>query len=217
MRSILLAVALAATTLVTSVRVADACGGSYEWKPTAPAVHTVVTPAISEAKMQRFALLTDRRDAKRARMMKWTQLDRMSFDTTKTSPGRRLSDPTRLTLLGPSGTKLVSLASTVWVDRPFDHTDAREAVALPKGDFVVALDGHFKDATWTGFDVVYGDTVTSFNAEYFQVVLQAGSRTFALNGRSIEGYPLGLVSVNNVRYLAVRSTDGNNTTWLEQI
>jgi hypothetical protein len=214
MRSILLAAVLAASSLVTHVQTADACGGSYEWQPV---VHTVATPAVSEAKQQSFALLYDRLDAKRAKTVKLTQIDRMSFDTAKTAPGRRLDDPARLTLLGPSGTKTVEIFTTTWVDLAFDHEEARESVALPKGEWMIALDGIYKDARWESFNVIHGDSVTTFNGTYVQAVLNHGQTSFTINGTTLEGYPLGMVTVKNTRFVAVRSATAVNDTFLVRI
>ncbi len=210
MRSILLAAVLAASTLVTHVQTADACGGGgYQWQPTA---HLVVRPVVKNA--QSFALLTTRLDAKRAKGMKLARLDTTSFDTTATAFGRKLPDAQQLTLLGPAGTKLVQSKTTTWIDLAFDHEEAREAVVVPDGEFVIALDGHFKDATWTSFDVIHGDTVTSFNAPYVQALVQHREKTFSINGSVLDGYPLGIVAVNGARYVAVRSAESRNDVWL---
>jgi len=214
MRSILLAAVLAASSLVTHVQTADACGGSYEFQPTA---HLVATPAVAAELTKSFAILWDHLDAKRAKSVKLTQIDTMSFDTAKTAPGRRLSDPTRLTLLGPSGTKIVEIGSTVWVDLAFDHEEAREAVVVPKGDFVIALDGHFKDATWESLAIINGSTMTAFSAPGVQISLGHGTQTFMLGQTAIDGYPLGIVKVKGARYLAVRSANWSNDVWLAKI
>lgn len=212
MRSILLAAVLAASILVTHVQTADACGGGYQWQPTA---HLVVTPVVKNA--QSFALLSERLDATRAKGIKLARLDTSSFDTTATAFGRKLFEAQRLTLLGPAGTKLVQAKTTTWVDLAFDHEEAREAVIVPDGEFVIALDGHFKDATWESFDVIHGDTVTSFNGTYVQALVRHGDKTFSINGTVLEGYPLGIATVNGKRYVAVRGAESRNDVWLAAI
>lgn len=216
MRSILLAAVLAASSLVTHVQTAHACGGryEYEWKPI---VHAVATPAVSPEKTRSFALLYDRLDAKRAKGVTFTQIDRMSFDTAKTAPGRRMKEPAVLTLLGPSGTKTVELRTTTWLDLAFDREEAREAVALPAGEWMIALDGTYKDAQWESFDVVHGDTVTVFNGTNVQAVLNHGSKSFTINGITLEGYPLGMVTVRNTRFVAVRSATLTNDAFLVRV
>jgi hypothetical protein len=209
MRSILLAAVLAAS-LVTHVQIADACG-AVEWEPTA---HLIATPMIAPEKAVSFALLYDQLDAKRAKRLTFTRLDRMSFDSTKTAPGHRLHDAVQLTLLGPSGTKLVTIRDTTWVDLAFDHEEAREAVQLPAGEFIIALDGHYKDAAWQSFEVIHGDTVTVFHGTNVQAIVQGGASSFTINGTSMDGYPLGIVTVNGVRYVAARSATSRNEAFL---
>lgn len=212
MRSILLATVLAASTLVTNARTADACGGSYEWQPTA---HVVATPRVKDARS--FALLWERLDAKRAKTVKLARMDTMSFDTSATASGRRLDSAQRLTLLGPSGTKLIAATDTVWVDLAFDRDDAREAIALPKGEWVIALDGHVKDATWTSFDVMNGSTVTKLEAGDVKISISHGTHTFTAGGLTLEGSPLGLVTVRGARYLAVAVGDSRTDVALHRL
>ncbi|MFN0247468.1 MAG: hypothetical protein ACKV2T_11330 [Kofleriaceae bacterium] len=218
MRSILLAAVLATTTFVTSVRVADACGGGYgSWQPPLTA-RTIVRPAVSPEKKQTFAILSDRLDAKRGKKVKFTELDRRSFDATKTAPKGRTAQPTRLTLLGPTGAKTVEIADTLWVDLAFDQDAPREAVALPDGDFFVALDGHHADATWVSFDVIHGSTVTTHRGDGLQIMQHHGGSTFEVNQLSLEGRPVGIVKVRGLRYIAVQGNAARNRdTWLVQI
>lgn len=214
MRSILLAAVLAASTLVTSVRIADACGGSYRWEPTA---HAIVTPKVSPEFESSFALLWDRLDTKTAKV-KLARLDTTSFDTSSTAFNRSLNDPRRLTLVGPSGTKLFDARSTVWLDLAFDREGAREAIEVPKGDFVIALDGHYKDATWTAFQVIHGSTVTSFRAGKVAFTIpHGGNRSFAVNGITLTGSPLGVVNLNGARYIAVAVGDSRTDVSLVKI
>lgn len=212
MRSILLAAALACSTLVATVRTAEACG-PYSWRPTAFAV---TTPGVKNTKS--FALMWDRLDEKRAANVTLARLDTMSFDSSSTAFNRRLPDGQKLTLLGPSGTKLFDAKSTVWLDLAFDRDDhAREAVVLPKGDFRIALHGHFKDATWTSFQEMHGSTVTHFRAGDVSISLPHGSDSFVFNAMTIEGYPLGIVSVTGQRFLAVSVGPSRTDVMLEQI
>lgn len=209
MRSILLAAVLATATLVTDVHTADACGGSYERQPIA---HTIATPRVEPELRQSFVLLHGRLEAKRAATMTWTQIGRRTFDTTKTAPGRRLDAPHRLTLLGPSGTKTVEIRDTVWLDLAFDQEQAREAMALPKGDFVVALAGHSKDATWQSFEVIHGSTATSFRSKDLHITQPHGTTSFFVGSAFIGGHPIGVVTVKGARYVAVRSSVSHDTS-----
>lgn len=216
MRSILLVAVLAASTLISTVRVADACGGGYqyEWQPTA---HAIATPQVSPELGSSFALLPDRLDTKTAKV-KLARLDTGSFDSSSTAFNRVLPDARRLTLLGPSGTKLFDAQSTVWLDLAFDHEGAREAIELPKGDFVVALVGHHKNATWTAFRMIHGSTVTSFRADNVHfTIAHGGNRSFAVNGVTMTGYPLGIVNVNGGRYVAVTVGDERTDVSLVKI
>jgi hypothetical protein len=218
MRSILLAAVLATATLLTSVRVADACGGYGSWQPPLPpTARTIARPQIAPEKEQTFAILSDRLDDKRAKKVKFTVLDRRSFDTTKTAPRGRTLEPTRLTLLGPSGTKTVEIFDTLWVELAFEQGEPREAVSLPKGDFVIALDGHHKGASWISFDVIHGSTVTTYRADGVQIMQHHGVPGFTMNATSIDGQPLGIVKLRNARYLAVQSNAARTDTWLVQI
>jgi hypothetical protein len=217
MRSILLATILAASTLVTNVRTADACGGggSYEWHPTA---HAIATPSGNPERGASFALMWERLDQKSGATVKLARLDTMSFDHSTSAFNRSLPDATRLTLLGPSGTKLFEASSTVWLDLAYDKEGAREAVELPKGQFVVALAGHFKDATWTDLQVIHGSTITSFRADKLHFTIHhGGDRSFVLNGLRMKGYPLGIVTVRKARYLAVAIGDSHTDMQLVKI
>ena len=217
MRSILLATILSASTLVTNVRTADACGGGgygYEWQTTA---HAIATPSGNQ-RGGSFALMWDRLDPKSGATVKLARLDTKSYDQSTSAFNRRLPDATRLTLLGPSGTKLFEASSTVWLDLAFDKEGAREAVELPKGQFVVALAGHYKDATWTDFQVIHGSTITSFTADKLHFTIHhGGDRSFALNGSRMKGYPLGIVTVRNARYVAIAIGDSYTDVQLVKI
>lgn len=214
MRSILLAVVLACTTLVTTVRPADACGGSYEWRP--PSAFAVASAGLKNR--MSFALLWERLDAERAANVTLARVENRSFDSSTTAFSRRLPEAKRVTLLGPSGTKLFEAESTVWLDLAFDHEDnAREAIVLPKGDFVIALDGHFKDATWTSLRETHGSTVTHFRAKDVSISLPHGSSSLTIGSATLEGYPLGVVTVRGTRYLAVGVGPSRTDVMLQQI
>ncbi len=173
MRSIVLAVALASSTLLASVRPADACGGGfYQWSPTARAI---VTP---EGKRGSFALTETR----------------------------------ELTLLGPAGTEVFTARPSVALD------GERPAVRLPKGNYVIALEGHYQDATWTPFRVTHGSTVTSFLADNVHVTTaHGGPRSFLMDGVSVSGTPLGIVTVRKKRYIAVATGDSRSDVVLRAL
>ena len=215
MRSLLLAAALATSVLVTDVPTADACGGGYF--QLEPAAHAVVTPAVRSDRTTSYALLSQRLDEAAAAKVTLERLDPMSFDNASTAANRKLSTARTLTLLGPSGTKLFDARSTVWLDLAFDLDAAREAIALPKGRFVVALEGKYKDATWTSLATIQGSTVTSFSAGDIQITLPHGSSSFEVGSARLNGYPLGIAVVSGVRYLAVAVGDHRTDVSLVRI
>ena len=96
MRSLMLAAALALTSLVAQPA-ADACGGYYG--PRAPQVFLVGVHGANN-----FVLLNQDVDVN---AHAWQLLDPDSFDRTELAAAPALATPVKLTLLGEQGAKVV--------------------------------------------------------------------------------------------------------------
>jgi hypothetical protein len=152
MRNLLLSLLAAlATTSLVSVHHADACGGNLEPQIYRLSTHFIVGADQAERR-RTFALLNEKAPAKG---LAWRQLSPMSYDATQIAAGESFTSPVMLTLVGPSGTKVVSSSKHVFLSRSWDFDAATGAVEVPSGDdFAIALSGSHADATWLRLDDV---------------------------------------------------------------
>lgn len=208
MRSLLLA-ALASSLLVSQIRTADACGGggSYFVGPLLRA-HVV---------NHSFAVLDERLPPEGAATMKWTRVEPLSYDHTKTAPGAKLSAPLAFTAIGPSGIKVFESKQTTWINLAFDRDDsAHLAVKLPAGDYPIVLEGRWPNAKWESLQVVNGDTVTAYSGKNVQFVVGMDGK-FELGGSTVEGTPLGILTAGQGRYLVIGAWSGSTAVVLHSL
>ena len=145
MRTLLLALALAASTLVATTTTADACGG-YMPDPT-PAALTVGT-----WKQRTYVVIAANVTA--PDQVTWRRLAPRTFDATMISDGPALDTSRTITLVGPSGTRVVSTTKTAYL-RTGWNGPVRQVLVIeglgPK-TYDVAFDGKRPDARWIGAD-----------------------------------------------------------------
>jgi hypothetical protein len=177
--SSVLVTALAATTLSTSI--AAACGGYVRVDP-APYTLGVTTHGLMEKGKwtQRGFVVLDQKvelDAKA-----WKRLAPGTYDGTHIAFVAPREQPLELTLLGPSGTRVIKTAKQVALSRSWQiSTDqsrlALEIPALKDAQFTIALIGRATDAKWQELPYEQGTAATSWwldkhgvkDAEYVSV------------------------------------------------
>lgn len=159
MRHLLLAAAAtAAATLAVSApaRPADACGGSYF---PAPQVMTVSTHHLMRGdgagERRRTFVITGERAPDVG--LTWTRLAPGTYDGTQIASAPLLGTPAELTLLGPSGTRVVKLRKRVYLQgwQWKEPTAALEVELGPRDDYQLALWGS-QPASWLGLESVAG-------------------------------------------------------------
>lgn len=155
MRSLLLG-ALSLVAALTDTRDADACGG-YRPGPEVfqLTAHTVIDrDRPGRAPSTRvFALLPW--DHAPADGLAWRRISPMSFDATEIASATPFANPVTLTLLGPSGARVVSTTKHVFLSRSWHFDRPVGAVEVTaQGDFQIALRGNLAGARWVELDDV---------------------------------------------------------------
>ena len=148
MRTLLIA-ALSLSTLTPS-RDADACGG---YNPE-PRILRLATHALASdgngSELRTFALFGA---ATPPANVTWRRLDPMSFDTAQVAHAAPLANAVTLTLVGPSGTRVVSSSKHVFLSRALGRRSTESALDIGVvKDFAIALEGVHPNATWTALD-----------------------------------------------------------------
>jgi hypothetical protein len=147
----LLAAVLATTTLTTQI--AAACGGYADFKP-APRVLAVSSHSIVDTKQhwtrRAFVVLEQSIEADDSA---WKWLAPYTYDPTHILTIGRLAKPMEVTLVGPSGTRVVKADQQVALSRSWHigHEQKRIALEVPvaeRDQFTVAIAGRATDATW---------------------------------------------------------------------
>ena len=147
----ILAALAVSSSFVASVRIADACGG-YNLEPTVFRLSShFIVGADSAERRRTFALLREQAPSKG---LAWHQLAPMSYDATQIANAKSFASPVTLTLVGPSGAKVVSSSKHVFLSRSWDFDAATGAVEVPSGDFAIALSGSHEDAKWLALEDV---------------------------------------------------------------
>jgi hypothetical protein len=145
---------LAAVSLSALHANADACG------TPAPTVfrlssHYVVGGAGTDHRRM-FVLL----DEVAPKGLYWKQLSPMSYDATEIANAYTLAAPMTFTLVGPSGTRVVSTAKHFYLSKSWDFTQATGALEIDLKDddnFAIAISGTQRRAQW---DEVTGEETT---------------------------------------------------------
>jgi len=155
MRSSLLA-SLALTATLTSAfapSIADACGGyGGERLPAVFAVDVHFSSGNNgEAKGRRaFVLFAS---AAPTDKVTWTRLAPMTFDYTRIADAPDSTHPTTVTLIGPSGTRVVKSKDRTFIADSFRSRREQTAMEIGVGanhEFSIAVLGEQPDATWLG-------------------------------------------------------------------
>ncbi|MBA3504042.1 MAG: hypothetical protein M4D80_41455 [Myxococcota bacterium] len=152
MRTLTLQIAALSLFLLALHRNAEACG-SYVPEPRVLRLSTHQLPSFDKNVAARsFAVFAN---AKAPAKLVWQQLVPMSYDLTQIANDMALANPVTLTLLGPSGTRVVSSKKHVFLARTFDFNEAANAIDIGNASgFSIALEGAHPDATWSTLEHV---------------------------------------------------------------
>jgi len=233
--STLLVATLAATTLTTSI--AAACGGYVHVDP-APRVLAVSTHGLSaNGRWTSRSFVVLEQEMKRNDDDKWRPLAPRSYDATQIMTLAQLSSPIELTLVGPSGVRVVKTNKQVALSRSwhigFDKTRVALEVPFKTNDqFTIAIAGRATDAKWRELDYAESPATLAWwlgtqgikNAEYPTLATVQGTDLevigFSQDGKSTlvvrqgdallgssMGHAIGAVTTNGRSYLVV-STEG---------
>jgi hypothetical protein len=151
----LVAAVLASTTLTTSI--AHACGGYVEFDP-APRVLAVSSHSVVRRdhwSQRSFVVLEQA--IKPAAETLWSLLAPGTYDTTRIITLPQLATPLELTLVGPSGARVVKTDRQVGLSHSWQIGWEQQRVALEvpledREQFVVAIEGRATDAKWHAID-----------------------------------------------------------------
>jgi hypothetical protein len=154
MRNLLLASLASLTVTAALQNDADACGpygGVY-----APRVFQLTTHSINNRDnhswtTRSFALLAQAPEGSPA----WRQIAPFTYDYTQIADAPDLDDAMELTLVGPSGTKVVSSRSRVFLKPAlgWDHTPTSALeLTVKRGEFSIALAGRHTDTKWIAIE-----------------------------------------------------------------
>ncbi len=142
MRTLLVIPALA--SVLSSVRPADACGG-YIREPQLMRISSHHTEGTTRS----FVLLGDL-DAATAKQAKWVRLAPSTYDYAALADATDLDAPMTFTLIGPSGTRVVSTRQRSLLSQTFVSYKPSIAMEIraPKGRFSIAMVGNHERAAW---------------------------------------------------------------------
>jgi hypothetical protein len=209
---------------------ADACGS---YVPT-PRVLQVATPFMrgEGQRPMTFVLTGEAPTGKPA----WTRIAPGTYDYTEVADAPDLARPMEVTLLGPSGTRLVSTARRSFIQHSFvtHKPSAALEIEVKRGEFTIALAGRHTGATWlelsnekegTAADVawakstgvvptslaVYVHRVEGSDLETVAVFTKAGTVTLVRQGKSLigsfDGYAIGAMAERGERFIIVQNQD----------
>lgn len=153
MRTMMMLAAIATmTTLMTTMMTpaAEACGG-YGPVETGPRVMELTHHAVRDgAERWRTRWFVTLGTSTRDDGLTWRRLERETFDATQIADARELATPMTVTLVGPSGTRVVSSSKVVMVSTPLDRGRMRTALEVEvRGmDWEVAVRGDQAKAAW---------------------------------------------------------------------
>lgn len=208
----LLAAVLATTTLSTSI--ADACGGYVRVDP-APRVLAVSSHGLrqSERWTQRAFVVLEQ-TIKPEGNKHWNLLAPGTYDSTQIMALSRLATPMEVTLVGPSGARVVKtdkqFALTHVLYFAWDQTRVGLEVPLKADErFTVAIAGRATDATWGEIEYHEGTAATRWWLERQGIkdAQHVGLRTIKSMSFDIVEYSQG-----DTTHFAVR--DGDRTVGL---
>jgi hypothetical protein len=219
--------ALLSTTALTTTRHADACGG-YEAFRAAPQVMVVSSVGVYPAtasdtvheSLRVFAITNA--NLQLPPDQAWERISLNSYDSTEMISLDKLARPRTITLVGPSGARVVRSDRRVALHQALfvagSTFDAIEVPAGTKDDVEIALAGLHRDAVWHAMRPTYSRTsdiagtdvkATSSQVDGKQMVeLHASSGSYG----TFEGYAVGAVDVGGARYVVISPTRGSAFT-----
>jgi hypothetical protein len=162
--SSILVATLAATTLTTAI--AAACGGYVHVDP-APQILTVTTHGLMQNGRwthRGFVVLDQRVELDAAA---WKQLAPGTYDGTRIAQVAARAKAVELTLVGPSGTRVISTAKQVALSHSWqlgvDQSRlALEIPAIKDAQFTIAIPGRASDAKWQELPYEQGTAATQW-------------------------------------------------------
>jgi len=143
MRTLL--IAAFSLSALTPSRDADACG-SYTPEPQVLRLSTHFVPGGDGDRRRTFALLGSTTPPPK---LAWKLLAPMSYDATQIANDMMLANPITLTLVGPSGTRVVSSSKHVFLSRSWNFDATASALEVDGGvGFAIAIEGKHDRAKW---------------------------------------------------------------------
>jgi hypothetical protein len=134
MRNGLLALAALAATTLTTVPTADACGVPE------PQVLLLSSHMITKGPSS-FAIL----DERVPQGLLWTRLAPHSYDGTEIAAGSVFGPAVQLSLVGPRSAQRFNAKDRFFLRNTFTRRDEHAAMAVPAGDFRIAIVGEHDD------------------------------------------------------------------------
>lgn len=151
MRNLTVSALLAALAVSTlAAQRADACG-NYTPEPRVMRLSTHFLPAATGAKTRSFVLV----GPTAAEGLVWRLLAPRSYDATKIADAAALEQPVALTLLGPTGARVVKSSRQVVLAQSWEFDGAMSALEVPAqrgARFEIAIEGAHADARWISLD-----------------------------------------------------------------
>jgi hypothetical protein len=221
---------LATLTLSALQNPADACG-SYVREPAV----LQLTSHYTRTGVRTFVMLNERVPEN----VRWREMAPGTYDYSRIAQGSS-TRAQEFTLVGPSGTKVVSTSSRWFIDSTMGPRKQFAALEIAdKGDFRIALPGRHTDITWSGMggektgsaadiawlasqkivpaESAYVGVSKLHGTEFEAVSLMTndGHVTFVRSGRTViaqlTGSVVGVLSTKGERFI-VSSHDGAMST-----
>jgi hypothetical protein len=161
----LLAAVLATTTVSTSI--ADACGGYVRVDP-APRVLAVSThTSFNGARSTSRAFVVLEQPVQLDAKTPWQLVAPRSYDNTQIFTMSPLANPMEVTLVGPSGARVIKTAKQVALKGSWqigwDKTRIALEAPVKQGErFAIAIAGRAADATWGEIEYHEGTAATTW-------------------------------------------------------
>jgi hypothetical protein len=163
--------------------------------------------------------------------LEWDQISPRSYDMTEIAAALDFFQPATFTLVGPSGTKVVTTSKHFFLARTFEFKNAVGALEVDAGEgFSIALSGKHANARWSELDnlasskanakwitahgvtqpdSIYVSRVKGTDIETLSVFPKGGTKmiTFVKQGDKdlghFEGSPLGSFTVDGISKLVM--------------
>jgi hypothetical protein len=202
----LLALAAVFTSFHTT---SEACG----WQPPRLAVHRVTAHSVllgDHAWRQRaFVVLGD---APKIDDAHWQQLAPLTYDSTKIAELSALPKPREITLVGASGTRVVTSDHQVALSGGWQlgANAAHTALEVPASGYAIAIDGKVPGAKWHALQYTYSNIVKVADLT-LELKLADGGYSVLSEGHVLtsgQGNFLGVLDADGIRYFVIEPTRG---------